>query len=257
MDELKYPLVSIIMPAYNSQYTIKDTIQSVLKQTYPNWELLITDDLSSDSTPKIIKKFAAQDPRIKLYSNPVNSGAAVSRNNSLKNANGEFIAFLDSDDLWEASKLEKQILWMLKNPNITFSFTAYQLIDEHGNKLKKIIDFQGDNVSFGYHDMLFKKATLGCSTVILKKDAFDDIKMPLIRTGQDYALWLKLLKSCERCYLYNEVLTQYRVMPNSISRNKIKKAKRQWEIYRKIEGLPLVYSVICFISYGWRAIFRR
>ncbi|EAC1209107.1 hypothetical protein D5Q64_15530, partial [Escherichia coli] len=126
-----------------------------------------------------------------------------------------------------------------------------------GNKLKKIIDFQGDNVSFGYHDMLFKKATLGCSTVILKKDAFDDIKMPLIRTGQDYALWLKLLKSCERCYLYNDVLTQYRVMPNSISRNKIKKAKRQWEIYRKIEGLPLVYSVICFISYGWRAIFRR
>ncbi|HAX2105484.1 TPA: glycosyltransferase family 2 protein, partial [Escherichia coli] len=104
------------MPAYNSHYTIKDTIQSVLKQTYPNWELLITDDLSSDSTPKIIKKFAAQDPRIKLYSNPVNSGAAVSRNNSLKNANGEFIAFLDSDDLWEASKLEKQILWMLKNP---------------------------------------------------------------------------------------------------------------------------------------------
>ena len=146
---------------------------------------------------------------------------------------------------------------MIKNPQANFSFTAYELIDVNGKKLNKVIDLQGDNVHFSYRDMLLKRATLGCSTVMLKKTSFDDIAMPLIRTGQDYALWLKLLKQGERAYLINEVLMQYKIMPNSISRNKKKKAMRQWQIYRDIESLSFLLSVKYFISYAWRAVFRK
>lgn len=257
MKKLYSPLVSIIMPTYNSARTVGETIASVQQQTYNNWELIITDDGSSDATVDLIKKFSSNDSRIILLQNKINSGAAISRNNSIRAAKGDFIAFLDSDDLWENDKLELQLNWMLLNDKVDFSFTAYQLIDENGKLLSKVIDLQGDNLSFSYKDMLLKKATLGCSTVILKRSAFKLIEMPNIRTGQDYALWLNLLKDGKRAYLFNKVLMLYRVMPNSISRNKIKKAKRQWQIYREIEKLPLWFSLICFVSYSWRALNRR
>lgn len=251
------PLVSIIMPSYNSAATIGETINSIQRQTYRNWELLVTDDCSVDSTKSIIETLCLKDERIKFYENKKNSGAAISRNNSLRVACGEFIAFLDSDDLWEETKLEDQLSWMLENEHISFSFTAYQLINENGDNLNKVVDLQGHGKSFTYQDMLFKKATLGCSTVILRKNAFKEIQMPLIRTGQDYALWLKLLKTGTKAYLYNKVLTKYRILPGSISRNKFKKTKRQWQIYRELERLPFWYAVVCFISYGWRAVNRR
>ena len=251
------PLVSIIMPSFNSSQTIVETITSIKCQTYDNWELLITDDCSTDLTISLINEIRLGDERIKLFINEKNSGAAVSRNNSINAAQGEFIAFLDSDDLWEENKLESQLNWMLQNDNISFSFTAYQLINENGHLLNKVVDLQGNGKSFSYRDMLFKKATLGCSTVMLRRSAFREIQMPLIRTGQDYALWLNLLKNSAEAYLHNEVLTKYRIMPDSISRNKLKKSKRQWQIYREIEKLPVWYAVICFISYSWRAINRR
>ena len=250
-------LVSIIMPSYNSAETIKMSIESVQQQTYSNWELLITDDCSSDDTYDIISACSRQDRRIKIFKNEKNSGAAVSRNNSLKNAMGSYIAFLDSDDLWMPKKLEKQIAFMRNNEEVDFSFTAYALIDASGNSMNKFIDMQGDNCSFDYDDMLKKKATLGCSTVMFRKLAFTDFLMPLIRTGQDYALWLKLLKTGKRAYLINEPLTCYRILPGSISRNKFKKCKRQWQIYREIERLDLFTSSLAFSFYAWRAVFRR
>ncbi|EPV2478062.1 hypothetical protein ACV274_001469 [Enterobacter ludwigii] len=145
----------------------------------------------------------------------------------------------------------------MKDYNLDFSFTAYEMIDEKGIEFGKIVDLQGDNRSFDYYDMLRKKATLGCSTVMLKKSAFSDCNMPLIRTGQDYALWLKLLKQGKRAYLLNKVLTQYRILPDSISRNKFKKCKRQWQIYRDFENLNIYQSSVSFVHYAWRAIFRR
>ncbi|HGE6932936.1 TPA: glycosyltransferase family 2 protein [Enterobacter cloacae] len=253
---MKNDLISIIMPSFNSSGTISETLDSVIKQSYLNWELLITDDCSTDNTVSIIKEYASRDSRIKIYSNLINSGAAVSRNNSIENANGDFLAFLDSDDLWLPHKLSKQHSFM-KNNNLDFSFTAYELIDGSGLKIGKTVDLQGDELSFDYFDMLRKKATLGCSTVMLRKSAFKDCKMPLIRTGQDYALWLKLLKQGKRAYLLNKVLTQYRVLPNSISRNKFKKCKRQWQIYRDFENLNMYQSSVSFVHYAWRAIFRR
>ncbi|MHA8113308.1 glycosyltransferase family 2 protein [Kosakonia cowanii] len=251
------PKVSIITPTYNSINTVLNTYNSIRNQTHTNWEWLVTDDCSEDGTHGLLSALSENDERIHVFKNPSNSGAAVTRNNSLSQATGEFIAFIDSDDLWLPDKLRKQLEYMSNNDGVDFSFTAYELIDENGNSLNKSVDLQGESFSVDYNDMLKKKATLGCSTVILNKSAFPDISMPLIRTGQDYALWLKLLKSGKRAYLVNQVLTQYRIMPNSISRNKFKKSKRQWSIYREMEKLPLSQSIYCFCYYVWRAVFRK
>ncbi len=248
------PLFTIIMATYNSIDSIRETIGSICQQSIPDWELLITDDCSSDNTYEYLSQISL-DPRIKVFQNTTNSGAAVSRNNSLDHVSGEFIAFIDSDDLWHPKKLEKQLTFMEEN-NIDFSFTAYELVNEEGNKINQQVDANQTGF-FTYDDMLKKKATLGCSTVMLRRSAFDDISMPLLRTGQDYATWLKLLKTGKNAYIFNEVLTQYRILPNSISRNKIKKAKRQWQIYREIEKLPFFKSVMCFAFYAWRAVFRK
>ena len=176
--------VSIITATYNSSKEIRGTYQSILNQSYENWEWLVTDDCSSDSTFIILEDIAKNDPRVRVYHNPVNSGAAVSRNNSLNHAAGEFIAFIDSDDLWKLNKLEKQLAFM--TDGIDFSFTAYDLIDEQAKPLNQTVD-ANQLGAFSYEDMLKKKATLGCSTVMLRRSAFKDIYMPLLRTGQDYA----------------------------------------------------------------------
>ncbi|WP_299661695.1 glycosyltransferase family 2 protein [uncultured Psychromonas sp.] len=246
--------VSIITPAYNAEKWIYKTYNSINNQTYSNWEWLVTDDLSSDKTLDILNELANQDCRVKVFINRENSGAAVSRNNSISNATGDFLSFIDSDDLWLPNKLENQLEFM--GENISFSFTAYELIDSNDLRLNQTVD-SSQSGSFSYQDMLRKKATLGCSTVMLRVSSFKDIRMPLIRTGQDYALWLKLLKTGHKAYILNDILTQYRILPNSISRNKIKKAKRQWSIYREIELLGFVDSTINFSYYAWRAVFRK
>lgn len=247
--------ISIITASYNDELLISETYRSILSQTHTNWEWLITDDCSSDGTQDILYEIQNKDNRVKVFKNSVNSGAAISRNNSIKNATGAYIAFLDSDDLWECNKLEVQLHYM-KNNNVDFSFTSYQLISEKGDTLGIHVD-RFKSLSVRYEDMLRKKATLGCSTVMLKKEAFSDIAMPEIRTGQDYALWLKLLKSIDRAVLIPVCLSRYRIVKGSISRNKFKKAMRQWHIYREIEKLPLLKSCEYFLFYAFRALFRR
>lgn len=250
-----YFKISIVTPSYNSEDYIELVFQSLVGQTFNNWEWVVTDDLSEDNTWKTIINIQNINYKVKCYQNCLNSGAAISRNNSIAHATGDFIAFIDSDDLWLPEKLENQVRFMEEN-NIDFSFTAYELIDEQGNPTGQKVDTHLTG-PVTYEDMLRKKATLGCSTVMLRRSAFEDISMPLIRTGQDYALWLKLLKTGVKAYPMNEVLTQYRILPNSISRNKFKKAKRQWQIYREIEKLPLFKSIECFCYYAWRAVFRK
>ena len=247
--------VSIITATYNSLPYIQETYECIMKQTYKNWEWLVTDDCSTDGTYDYLLSLAANNTQIKVYRNECNSGAAVSRNNSLALASGEFVAFVDSDDLWLPGKLELQLSTMISR-NLDFTFTAYEIINGESESLHKVVDAKQSS-AVNYQDMLKKHATLGCSTVMLRKDAFSDLSMPLILTGQDYALWLKLLKTGGLAYPINDVLMRYRVLPTSISRNKFKKAKRQWQIYREIEKLPLITSGICFCFYAWRAVFRK
>lgn len=247
--------VSIITATFNSENEIIATYNSIKQQTMLSWEWLVTDDCSTDRTVLILKEIANEDSRVKIFCNDSNSGAAVARNNSISKASGDFIAFIDSDDLWLSNKLASQVEFMESN-SINFSFTAYELIDTEGIALGKQVDL-GNQARVNYTDMLKKKATIGCSTVVLRTEGFECIKMPLIRTGQDYAAWLNLLKIEESAYLYDVILTKYRIRPGSISRNKVKKAIRQWEIYRRIESLSLPYSLYCFIFYAFRALFKR
>lgn len=247
-------LVSIVTPSYNSSKYIKQTIQSVLSQTYENWELIVVDDCSTDNSVEIIKEFAVNNSKIRLLEFQINKGAAEARNAAISMAKGEFIAFLDSDDIWKPFKLEQQINFM--GNELDFTFTAYELIDEFGSKLNQQVDINQVG-SFDYEDMLKKKATLGCSTVIVRSSGFSDISMPPLRTGQDYALWLKLLKTGKKAYVLSEILGQYRILSNSISRNKFKKALRQWQIYRQVEELPVLKAAICFYFYAWRSVFRK
>lgn len=249
--------ISIITPTYNSARFIQDTYKSISRQTHTNWEWLVTDDCSSDETLSILLEIAEQDPRVKVHKLDINSGAAVARNYSLSRVSGDFIAFLDSDDLWVPAKLETQLDFMQQNRGINFSFTAYCLINEDGISLNKVIDSSHKQTSFGYEDMLRKNATLGCSTVMLRTAGFNVIQMPLIRTGQDYALWLSLLRTGEKAHLITTPLTKYRICQNSISRNKFKKCKRQWKIYVEIERVNIFKASLLFFLYALHAVFRR
>ncbi|MBC0964679.1 glycosyltransferase [Escherichia coli] len=252
-DKSITPLISVITATFNSQRFILDIYKSLQAQSYKNWEWVVTDDASEDKTVSILKELQSNDDRIKIFINADNKGAAWSRNNSMKESKGQYFAFIDSDDLWHPEKLSRQIAFM--GDNIDFSFTSYELVDVENKKLNKKIDIT-PILPLTYHQMLRKKATLGCSTVILRVSAFPDVRMPDLRTGQDYATWLKILKRGTRAYLLPEVLTSYRIVNGSISRNKFKKALRQWEIYRKYENLSFLYSCYCFSLYAFRAVVR-
>ncbi|KNC94550.1 glycosyltransferase family 2 protein [Trabulsiella odontotermitis] len=247
--------VSIITATYNSLPFIRETYSSVLSQTYTDWEWCVTDDCSKDGTYEYLLHLSLVDKRIIVQRNKTNEGAAVARNLSLSASTGDYIAFIDSDDLWTPDKIEKQLNFMLQN-KLDFTFTAYEIIDESSISINKYVDINQNN-PLSYEDMLKKKATLGCSTVMLRKLAIADLTMPLLRTGQDYALWLKILKEGTKAFPYNQILMKYRIVSTSISRNKLRKAMRQWQIYREIEKLPLYKSCYCFLFYAWRAIFRK
>ena len=180
------PLVSIVTPSYNSEALIGETIQSILNQTYTNWELIIVDDCSSDQTVDIIKEYT--DERIQLHILEQNSGAAVARNHAIKKATGKYLAFLDSDDLWTEDKLEKQVRFMQTN-DWAFSFTGYELMNEEGILMNKYVPVP---YVMNYHTLM-KNTIIGCLTVMLDREKIGDQYMPNIRAGQDTAFWLQLL----------------------------------------------------------------
>lgn len=246
---MKKNLVSIITPMYNSEKYIGITIESALNQTYKDWEMIIVDDCSSDNSPKIVKEYAKNDERIKYIKTDSNKGVSNARNIALKMANGQFISFLDSDDIWDEDKLKKQVDFMKKN-NCTISFTAYELIDENNEKLNKIINVPK---TVDYNTLL-KGNILGCLTVMIDKSKLDfEIKMSGVR-HEDYVLWLSILKKGHIAYGINEVLAEYRKSITSLSGNKIKSAIWTWKIYRNIEQIPLHKCIYYFINYGINGI---
>lgn len=249
-------LVSIITPSYNSSLQILETYESIKNQTYTKWEWLITDDCSTDDTFTMLQEMALNDSRIRIFKNEVNSGAAVTRNVSISNATGKYIAFIDSDDFWKPEKLERQVKWMSHN-KMEMTFTHYEIVNEVGEPTGQVVDTHMEVDPVSYEDMLRKKATLGCSTVMIDRELLGDIRMPVIKTTEDYALWLSILKTGVLAYPVNRVLTSYRILPNSLSRNKIKKAKTQWTVYREFENLTLPKAIECFCFYAYRAVFRK
>ncbi|WP_281541814.1 glycosyltransferase family 2 protein [Maribacter aestuarii] len=235
-------LISIITPVYNSEKYISENIRSVQNQTYAYWEHILVDDCSNDSSAEIIKACASKDQRVKYHRLEKNSGAGVARNRAIELAKGNYIAFLDSDDLWYPEKLEKQLLFMKKN-GYHFTSTDYDIMDEKGIKLPKYVKCKP---LVTYSRALYKNP-IGCLTVIYNVDFFGKQYMPSIRKRQDYALWLKLLKKTNG-YGLNECLASYRVGNPSISANKLDLLKYEWKIYRDVEGFSFFKSSFYLVS---------
>lgn len=191
------------MPVFNDEDFIKDTISSVLNQTHTNLELIIVEDCSKDNSLKLIKNFT--DKRIRLFQNKTNKGAAYSRNFAIKQAKGDYVAFLDGDDLWEKNKLERQLEFMTSH-NFVFSYTDYFVIDNDGNLTKTYYTGPKKITHHGF----FRMNYVGCLTAMFKRSVFPDLKIPngIVRRN-DYALWLKLSEKCN-CYLLKEKLAKYR-----------------------------------------------
>lgn len=246
------PLISIITPSYNSEDTILRCYESIKTQDYENWEWLVTDDCSSDKTVSVLNKICKLDNRVKVFSNDLNLGAGISRNNSIDKSKGDFLAFLDSDDEFLDTKLSSQLNFMMNN-SYEFTFTAYV---EKKNNIKRYVDLRTpDFVS--YNMMLKKMCTIGCSTVMIDRKIVPQILFQNLRTGQDYLAWLNLLKLVDGAYKIPKVLTVYNVMKGSISRNKFKKSLRQWEIYRKYEKCNFLLSSYYFFFYAKNAVFKK
>ena len=230
-------LVSIIMPSYNTANYIVESIKSVLAQTYTNWELIIVDDCSTDNTDEIVQPFLS-DERIKYFKNEKNSGAPVSRNKALREAKGQWVAFLDSDDLWFPEKLERQIAFMNNNAN-DFSYTRYIEIDENSSPNGKSITGPKRITKHGMYNYCW----MGCLTVIYNAEKVGLIQVKDIKKNNDYAMWLQVCKKVD-CYLLDETLAMYRRRRNSISNHGyMKLIKWHYKLYREVEGKNPIISV--------------
>lgn len=250
MTDKESKLVSIITPAYNAERFIGETIESALKQTYANWEMIIVDDCSQDETVSIVKKYMERDNRIRLVELEKNSGSAIARNTAMDHAKGRYFAFLDSDDLWLPEKLEKQVAFM-ESKNIAFSFTRYERVREDGTETGMISKVPP---VVTYEDLM-KQCVIGCLTVMLDREKIGELRMVNIRTRQDYAFWLKILRNGFLAYGLPEILAHYRLVENSISSNKVQAAKRNWYVYRQIEKQSLGKALWYFSNYAFRSVY--
>jgi teichuronic acid biosynthesis glycosyltransferase TuaG len=245
------PLVSIITAACNSESTIAETIQSVIRQKYQNWEMIIVDDGSTDQSVSLIERTIAKEKRIRLIKSTTNQGPAVSRNIGLNEARGKYITFIDSDDIWLAHFLQNTIELMEKK-KFPFVFASYRRISEDGSKS------YGDfivprEVSY---EMLLKTNYISCLTAVYNSKIigirYFNTRFPF---GSDYLYWLAILKDGYLAHGQKEVLALYRVRRGSVSRNKRGAFKKIWAVHRDIEGISLprcVYTIIWYIIHGIR-----
>ncbi len=227
--------VSVITPTFNDEKFIARTIESILNQTHANLELLIVDDCSTDNTIKIIKEY--NDHRIRLFVNDKNSGAAFSRNKAIREATGDYIAFLDGDDFWDVTKIESQLSFMVEN-NYLFSCTEYYIIDESNNKNGKYVT--GPKIIS--HKKFLKMDYIGCLTSMYKRQIYPDLQIPNdIYKRNDYALWLKLSERTPCHYLYKKLAFYRKRSQGSISSgSKTKLVSYHKDLFQKLYGFSLV-----------------
>tara|TARA_R110002020_G_scaffold410898_3_gene620602 strand:+ start:194 stop:973 length:780 start_codon:yes stop_codon:yes gene_type:complete len=250
--QTKTSKVSIITPLYNSERFITQTITSVKSQTYTNWEMLIVDDCSTDNGYQIAADFAKDDERIRLFRLTENSGAGIARNMGIENADGEFIAFLDSDDIWHPDKLNKQIDYM-KKTGADVCFSSYGLLDEKGNALNKKVQALS-KVDF---NKLLKSNYIGNLTAVYRVSEIGKVYSPQIRKRQDWALWLKILKKGHVAYGMMEVLADYRLRTDSLSSNKIQMLKHNYRVYVDFLGYSSSKSALLMLHFLWEHFFIK
>lgn len=241
-------LISIIMPAYNSEKYIADAIVSVINQTYTYWELIVIDDGSNDNTLSIAKNYAINDDRIVVYKNDVNKGVSATRNHGIAIAKGEWIAFLDSDDKWISNKLEKQLSYA-RQTGAEFIFTGASFINEESEPFNGVFSVPNkvDYKRLRCHNVI------SCSSVLIKKDLFKSFKMERDDIHEDYAVWLKILRTGICAYGIDEPLLIYRLTAKSKSGNKLKSIVMTYKVFRHI-GLNSFASVYFTIRHLLGAI---
>ena len=239
------------MPTYKAEQFISASIDSVINQTYKNWELIIIDDCSADKSNKIIEDYMQRNEKIKLVSLKSNVGPAITRNKGIEEAKGYYIAFLDSDDLWHPEKLSKQISFMQEH-DIALSYTAYYRIEEKSGKVIGQINVPH---KVDYTELL-KQNIIGCLTAIYDTEKIGKVYMPAILKRQDFALWLSILKKVPYAYGIDEPLAYYRVRTASVSSNKLLASTYNWKLYREVEKLPLHKAIYYFGCYTYRSILK-
>lgn len=248
-------LISIIVPVYNAEKFIRETMDCVRAQTYPQWELLLVEDRSRDGSADAIAKYIEEksDTRVRLIRQPSNRGAAQARNRGVQEAEGRYIAYLDADDLWPPEKLEKELTFM-KEKEAAFVFTGYEFADENGVGTGKIVRVPE---TLNYRQAL-SNTTIFTTTVMFDTDKISKelLEMPDIKS-EDTALWWKVLRQGYTAYGLNENLAKYRRAGKSLSSNKLEALRRIWNLYRKAEGMSVVGSAWHFCFWAVRAVKRR
>ncbi len=244
-------LVSVIMPVYNCEKYLPNAIESVLNQTYSHLELIAVNDCSTDNSEKIIRRFCEMDNRVKYIKLDLNSGAAVARNTAVQAADGEFLAFLDSDDMWKPRKLEKQIAFM-KEHSISFSCTSYETVNEFGKPTGEI---RVPKTTTDYNRLLYHNP--GNSTVVYSAKELGKTIIPSIRKRNDYVMWLSVIKKATTLHGLQEVLTSYRVRPDSLSINKMSLVNFHLSVYRDIEKLPWHKTLHLMVFWIGKTMIRR
>lgn len=252
MPEPCLPLVSIVTPAFNAADTIGPCIASVAGQTHADWEHLVADDGSTDATAAIAEAAAMQDARVRLLRAEANGGAAVARNRALATARGRFVAFLDADDLWLPRKLETQ-LTAIADQGAALSYGSYYVTPRIGAAPQR---FFLPPAQLSYAELL-QGCPIGCSTVMIDRDAAGAIVMPGMRRGQDWALWLSLARRGLRMASFPGIHTVYTERPGSLSSNKLRKLADVMRVYRASEGLDAVRSGRLLAQHALYVVWRK
>lgn len=245
INNSEFPVVSVIMPAFNMQKFIEEAIRSVINQTFTDWELLVIDDCSDDSTCSIVERLAAEDERITLIKNENNIGVAAARNRGLDLCRGSYVAFLDSDDVWHSEKLETQ-LKLIKNTGADICYSSYSLVDVTNEKVRE--DYLVPQ-QVKYEELL-KENVIGCSTVVLDVTIAQKYRFNEELYHEDYVLWLFILRDGYMAVGCPEVLVNWRFFEDSRSFNKFESAKNRWRIYRRCLKLSFFKSIQLLVYYA-------
>ena len=248
----KKPLVSVIMPAFNAADFIAESISSVQQQTYSSWELIVIDDASNDGTTEVVEEIRAADARIKLHELPTNQGAGFARNIGIKAATGDFICFLDADDLWKPLKLEREINIMEKE-NVKVCYSSYELMNEEGISLKKQVKAL-EKLTF---NKLKRANYIGNLTGMYNARDLGKIYCPLIRKRQDWGLWLLAVKKAGVAKGIEEPLAIYRERKGSISHNKVEMLQYNYQVYRKVLKYSSLKSLFWMVLFLWEQLFIK
>ncbi|MDR2655050.1 MAG: glycosyltransferase [Oscillospiraceae bacterium] len=245
-------LCSVVIPAYNCEKYISETILSALSQSHQNLEIIVIDDCSKDATSRIILDAQKKDSRVICRKNPCNLGVAITRNRGISLASGEYIAFLDCDDIWLPEKIERQ-LELMQSRNCDVCYTSYELFDQSGAGFRRqyIVPEETD------FKRLLKENVIGCSSAVIKADLAKKHSMNPDYAHEDYVYWLELLSGGAKACGLTDILTRYRVRPESRSGNKIKAAGNRWIVYRKFLKYNFFKSLRLFCAYAFNSLKKR